>query len=732
MMNPLTRGVSLFNLLLIYSNGCFAEPTNSLTQYNQQEFGIEEIIVTAQKREQTLQDTPIAMSVLSDKQLAQQGISSLDDLISGTVSSLNINPYGHSSSTLIIAIRGNGPGDAVQTSRDASVAVYLDEIYLGRTQGLDFELAEMKRIEVLRGPQGTLYGRNATAGAINLISKRPSGEFGIRQTLGTGTYDLLSSNTHIDLPQWAGISSKIDYLQTKRDGWVNNTDKNEADYNAFEKSGYRVSVDISPFDDFTAAYTYNDSHTETTQLYYQFYRDLLGYFGTEGGRQSETRFPIAPLKPTITEQQLHSLTLNWALSDSLTILSLSAYRNLDDKTRNNYAGTLYFNGLIEALDIDQSQFSQEFRLVGTHDRLDWVTGLYYYTEKTEEAVQQLFSLDIFSVGIGEPIPRITPPAALPTLGVKTELESTAVYGQATWTPPVLNDQLEITLGIRHTQENKSGSQTTGQLNPFVVPSDNQTDPSVTLTYNESDYLSIYAKWSTAHRSGGVHSRSKNMKPFKKEEVDTVELGIKKQGWNNRLRLNVALFRTDYEGMFIDIFDPQDFTTANTINAANTVEVDGAEIDLTIAPLRGMSIGLSYTYLDGDMPLQPNPLTEGALEVFQITQTPQHAGAFTLDYELPRLSFGTLTGHIDIVASAGYHHWPSGGVAHPDGYTLVNARVDLVDIPLSDNYGSLTLSLWGKNLTDEEYVISAFNFEEVATIHAFGNPRTAGIELKYDF
>ena len=731
---------ALLLVIAVFANIYLSPLASSLEQDQAPAFEIEEIIITAQKREQNLQDIPIAISVLTEKQLLQQGVSSLGDLVGGTISSLNINPYGAATSTLSLAIRGNGPGDVASPSRDTNVAVYLDEIYLGRAQGLDFELAELKRIEVLRGPQGTLYGRNATAGAVNLISKRPSGEFGIRQRFGVGSDDLRSSNTHIDLPQWAGISSKIDYLHTERDGWVNNTAPGESDYNAFDKQGLRISIDMAASDDLTIGYTYNETDTETTQLYYQFYRDFGDSFGDEGARQSQTRFPIAPLEPTRVEQQVHSINLDWNLSDTLRFVSLSSYRELDDKTRNNWAGAIYFNGVIEQIDVEQEQFSQEFRLQGSQHRLEWVTGIYHYEEKTNEELQQLFSLDIFGIIDGIPLSPITPPnnfdlftgEFVPLSIVDTELESTAIYGQATWTPPILNDQLEVTVGVRHSRENKSGNRVSGGRIPFTVPFDHQTDPAVTLNYRWADNLSTYIKWSSAYRSGGVNSRAPQLTPFREEEVETVEAGMKIKTWDNRLSLNTALFKTDYDHMFIDIIDPNDFTIGDTINAANTVTVEGAEIDLAIAPIRGLIIGLSYTYLDGDIPPQPNPLNANALEDFLLTQTPEHSGALTLDYELPRFSFGTLTGHINIVSSSDYNHWPSGGPGHLDGYYLINARIELKDISLYGDYGRLSFSLWGKNIADEEYVISSFNFEGGGIIHAFGDPRTIGIEMKYEY
>jgi iron complex outermembrane receptor protein len=708
---------------------------------------LEHVIVTANKWEKSLQDIPVSVSVLNRQQLSLQGVGNLSDLMGGTIPSLSMAPFASSPSTLMIAIRGNGPGDGAQTTRSESVAIYLDDIYLGQAQGSNLELIELDRLEVLAGPQGTLFGRNATGGAISLISKRPTGEFGVRQTIGVGRYDKRSSMTHIDLPEWSGLRAKIDYVHSERDGWVENIAEDQPDYNAYKNKAGRISLDWSISEDLELAYSYNNNDTEVTQNYIQVYQDFLGLLGEERDRASKTRFAIGPLEPTKTEQQIHSLTAKWAITDSLSLQSLSSYRELEDRTRSNYGGALYFNGFIEEIDVDQDQLSQEFRLLGQIDRVEWVSGLYYYRENVDEVVRNLFSLDSFGLLTGILLQPINPPTdfnifspiQIPERAVTTEIESVAVYGQATWTPPVLNDQLDITLGLRHTRDKKDGARTKGGFAPIDID-EHSTDPLITFNYHWTDELHTYVKWSQAYRSGGVNSRSVNLEPFDKETVDTFEIGLKAEFWNQRARFNTALFSTDYEDMFIDVFDPSDFTVNETINAENKADVDGVEIQFVVIPMQGFTLGLNYTYLDGDIAPQPNPLSgcdtvanpDCNLESFLMTQTPKHAGSLSVDYQLPISNFGDVIAHIDVISTSQYHHWATGGVAHPDGYTLVNAKISLANIPLGSDGGDFTFSLWGKNLTDEEYVIWSFKAEGASTVHAFGDPRIAGVDMTYTF
>jgi iron complex outermembrane receptor protein len=256
---------------------------------------------------------------------------------------------------------------------------------------------------------------------------------------------------------------------------------------------------------------------------------------------------------------------------------------------------------------------------------------------------------------------------------------------------------------------------------------------VVIDYDWMDNLSTYLKWGSAYKAGGVNTRSASFVAFDEEVSKTWELGLKSEFWQRRARLNMAVFTTDYEDMQLDFSDPVIPTLVETINAAETVEVSGLELDITVAPVLGLLVGLSYTYLDGDMPLQPNPLAGGALKQFFVPLAPQHAGALTLDYRFEPRRYGTLALHMDMTSTDHYSFVPF-GEQRTDAYSLLNARVELSDIYLSSGSGRLKASVWAKNLLDEEYVIYAFAVGEpaVSVGQAFGDPRTFGLDVTYQF
>ncbi len=230
-------------------------------------------------------------------------------------------------------------------------------------------------------------------------------------------------------------------------------------------------------------------------------------------------------------------------------------------------------------------------------------------------------------------------------------------------------------------------------------------------------------------------RSENFTPFGPEEVETYEIGLKSELWDNRARVNLATFTFHYEGFQIDFTNPSNVTVLETINAEKTVEISGFELDLSVIPMAGLLINASYVYLDGDMPLQPNPLAGGELQKFGLTQTPRHASALFASYQFGTWSFGTLAGHLGVTSTTAHRFTPTGRY-HADAYTLFNANISLADIKLGRQDSTLALRAWGKNLTDEEYVIYSqeikagdfpFTIQE-----AFGTPRTLGVDVTIEF
>lgn len=702
---------------------------------------LEEVWVTAQKRQQSLQAAPISISVMDSRALEIQGIVSFKGFENGAIPSLQVMPVGNTPSNRVVSIRGNAPGDPSEVTREGSVAIYLDGVYVARSQGLGMELADVERIEVLRGPQGSLFGRNAIGGAISIVSKQPSGEFGIDQTVGVGRFDERRSVSHINFPEVAGMSTKLDYLHSERDGWVDNTAPGESDYNEYKKDGGRFSLLWPINESVELSYSYDKSRVSTAQSYFQFFEDTLGLFGRELERQTKTRAPVIPLQPTTSDHAGHSLSMTWLPSESLSVKSISAYRTLKEQSNNNYGGVLYYNGLNDASWLAQKQFTQEFQLLGAHERLEWVAGLYYLREDLDKTIQDSFTLDIFNVfgnGFRSPIiPSTTFDALatgtfLPPKIVNSTAHSKAVYGQLTWNPEVLGDKLFVTVGGRQTDDSRRASRFEVSLDKSTQSS-NHFDSTFALDYRWSENVSSYLKRSTAYKAGGVNTRSTSFLPFNEEIAKTIELGFKSEFLDRRARFNAALFSTRYENMQMDFSDPVIVTLLETLNVDKTVEVKGFEMDFTLSLTPNLMLGLSYTYLDTHMPLQANPLAEGALKQFSVPLAPNHAGALNVDYRFQAGAWGAVSAHLNVSSTDHYAYTPF-ALQRRDAYTIVNGRLKVDDIHFGRDSGKFSISVWGKNILDAEYIIYAFAIGDplVSMGQAFGDPRTLGVDVNYEF
>lgn len=727
------------------------QPANQQKQANQ----LEEVIVTAQKREQSLQSAPIAISALTTTDLQKRGILGLSDLTGGAIPTLKVEPFPNNPSSLIISIRGIGQADAAQATKELATGIYLDGVYLGRAQGLGFDVVDPQRIEVLRGPQGALYGRNSIGGAINLVSKKPNDQFSLRQTFGYGKYGDYKSLSQVNVPITDNFFAKVSYLYNKRDGWVKNAGSSGDNYNQIDKHGGRAAFRWEPSDSFTVDYAFDWSSVQTTMNYFQFARieDVvpgLPYIqqATEPDRQDKTRFPLYPMKPSDTDTRGHTLTLTWNLSPNNTLKYIGAYRSLNESTYGNYGGVFLVGLAIDNQD-SQDQLSHELQLVGSafDGQFDYVAGLYYYHEDVQSDAQNLESLAVLDqngVFFGPALPYIQIP--LQTIGqppiplgdfrrVNGDSESRAVYTQLTWRPPAMDSKLAFTLGMRYTKDTKhyqrlySGNVPVTPQQKVSLDDDNFS-PTFTVSYDFTDTLNAYAKWANGYRAGGVNLRSASFRQYGEDKVESWELGLKSQWLDNRLRANVALFDSTWKDAQIDFSDPVNISISETINARDgNPKIKGAELDLTALLFSGFTASFDYQYLSWNFPNQLNPLS-GNFERFVLPQAPKNSASLNLDYELPSFSFGTLGFHADANYTSDYYYTPQ-NYDKGGSRTLINGRISLSDIPVGLDGGSLQVALWGKNLTDREWVTysiqSAYSLSK-----AYGMPRSYGIDVTFRY
>jgi iron complex outermembrane recepter protein len=634
--------------------------------------GLTEIVVTAQKRSENLQEVPIAISVLGSEGLENRNVQSLLDLGDGAIPSLRIAPFFSRPGALIINVRGVGVlSDSNQPARDQGVGVYVDGVYLGRAQGLGTALYDVANIEVLKGPQGTLFGRNTEGGAVNIVTKRPSGEFKLDATFGAGNFGAYKAEVHLDLPEANNLSLKLDGVLTRRDGFVKNPLPGELDYNSFDKRGFRAEVQWTPSPTFKANYAFDIAYDATSTLYLQLVEGPVGAPATATApaiapnrlaalaRIQPRRASVAavgtPQQESIGKTNGVRLGLEWEAAKNLTLKSITAYRNLQQtqydngsavptlqqpRTTTNPTGsfllpTPFQFARYSLAPFDQDQFSQELQAIGEFARLKYQFGALYYVENVEDAAQAFNTLQLTDAdGTAFVVRQINYAAQVIQRASRVKTTSVGVYGQATYTPPIAGDAFHLTVGGRWTRDRKVGSLFTingavpvipvnGVNRVGAIPLDaswSRVDPLVNLSVDVSDDILIYGKWSTGYKSGGASSRSLSYREFNPETVSMFEIGAKTEFWDRRARLNLAGYvgsykdiQLDFAGLYEDVINGVRVTTTRTtldvVNAPGKGKLKGVEAELTLAPTDGLTISASYAYNSVKIPDTVNPFPQ---------------------------------------------------------------------------------------------------------------------------
>jgi iron complex outermembrane recepter protein len=713
---------------------------------------LEEVIVTAQKREESLQDTPISITAFGENELTQQGITSVNDL-QGKVPSLSITPFPTQNTTLRMYIRGVGALD-LQVTQDPAVGVYIDQVYIGRATGLAMDLADLAQIEVLRGPQGTLFGRNSIGGAINMTTKKPEMDvLDFTQQLGGGNYNLFRSKTSANIPITDELAMRAVYMYKEKDGFMDNYGPGR-DFMDGKDEGGKLDFLWEPNEDWSLRYTFDYSRSEFVSPTFQ---AIEPAFATEF-----LEIPIFKdrvnglttkdeMRPSDTKVDGHALTItrDW---DKVTLKSITAYRDFDYwEFANLESGSpserliLNGNGGIELVGrrrhLDQDQLSQEFQLLGNvNESLDYVVGLYYFHEEATEGggqksqviVRQPDEINLYDI----------------------ENDSVAVFAQSNWTPDILDSRLTLTAGIRYTQDERTAGRSF-QIDPdptsrsFDATPDHDFDnTSYTLVANfaATDDINTYLKLATGYKSGGYNIRASNeagyIKGFDEETITSLELGIKSELWDRRLRVNGAAYFSQYEDVQMNLGDPTtpaDVRDTNVFNAGEG-EIKGVELDITALLTEGLTAVVSYAYQDAEFTDVSAPEDPDISEDdFVFTNSPDHQYTVTLNYFYP-FNFGNLDASVnynwvDERYDSQLAQQVADGQTIIDSYGVWGAYLGLSEIDLGAA-GSLSVSVWGKNLDDEEYFTSAPYVLQQAGGYTravtWGQPRSYGIDLVYNF
>ncbi|WP_116364939.1 TonB-dependent receptor [Parahaliea mediterranea] len=809
---------------------------------------LEEVVVTAQKREESSQDTPISISALSETAVTNRDIRNTEDLIGQLPGVGGFSAPGSRGATSL-SMRGVSGGSPANLSLDPAVAQYLDGVYIGKLVGSSMDVAEIERIEVLRGPQGTLYGRNSTGGAVNVITKKPTGEFGLRANAKVGNYNFRELKLNMDLPSFGTVGEglgevafNIGYQTRLRDGVYDNNSPGGDDFDELDRQAWRAAVNWTITDNFYVDYIYDHSELDEAGALQQVVgftpvdaagnvSRLTALQGTLAAAQGMAAIPgadpriagrwIPSLQQTINAYQNaldrgesraddgvadftprsdntidgHNLTLTWEAGDlgalgDVTFKSITGYRELENNvfgdiedidsrqdangigaysdlvqltlaqiygaeiglfgTPNGAIAGSLWNGIdtIGAFHTKQNtftgydQFSQELQMVGSTDRVEYVLGAYYFEDEGEYRRNAIFAAPLNGAG---------------AQFYDNATDAWAGFAQATWTPGWLDERLAFTAGIRYTEEEKSidydykENVTPFGVNPAQAVSREEsfsnTSGNFTVSFQATEDINTFVRYATGYRSGGFNGEVFD-NAYDEETIEQLEVGIKSDWWDRRLRINGSLYTYVYDDLQVSQIKTDGGAATSVITNSGEADRWGGELEFLVAPIEDLILGLSYSYIDGDFEKFPAvcgtnvPATCLPADNAAKRGAPSNQLNFTADYVFARTSFGDITGYVQANWQDAFYEsalWTAVVGGEPviydhqvmDERTIVDARLNLESIPLGN--GSLRVTAWGKNLTDDDYPTFSINFGSLGLItEQYGLPRTYGLEVSYEY
>ncbi|WP_303749209.1 TonB-dependent receptor [Stenotrophomonas pigmentata] len=693
---------------------------------------LDSITVTARKREETLQEVPVAVTAFTSEALDKLNVQDIADLDS-QVPNLTIYAARGASSTVTAYIRGVGQSDPTWGA-DPGVGIYLDDVYIARPQGALLDVFDVSRIEVLRGPQGTLYGKNTIGGAIKYISRGlPTQVEGYAQVTA-GNYNQLDAKAAIGGPLGgadSGLRGRIAVASMNRDGFGENTLTGQP-ISDKQINAARLNLGAYAGDDFDV----------------QFALDWIDDQSGMRGSKMLAPNPFTPAYPPMDDrydirsgmQNLNSVetkgasaTVNWRPNDDIALKYVVAKRESDSHSNIDFDTTP-----VKLADVggfyEDNQVSNELQLnYDAGGRVRGVVGLYQFSGEAGGQIRNNF----FNLQFGD------------TRG-KVLTDSIALY--ADWTFDLTN-KLKLDVGARYTDEDKRAivlnrfySDATFSR-PIAVAADfdkttnfKNVSPKVSLDYQITPDIMVYGLATRGFKSGGYNIRAnavavpRSAEPFDDETVDSFEIGSKMGFLDSRLFLNLSAFHNKYKDIQLSVFTGID-TNGDGVNDAffgdftnaGKGTVNGLEIEYQFLPTANWLISGNLAWLDTKYDEYMDRGVNVA-DQMKFTNAPDFSGALNVEYRTELANGSNLS------ARVGYSYqsevWPTtdlSPVIKQDGYGLVNAGVIW---KLNDAW---TFSLQGTNLADKEYRTTGYNIPAVGTLIGFyGPPRQYSLSVRYDF
>lgn len=732
---------------------------------------LEEVIVTATRTEQSVQDVGLSVTAFSGEQVRELGFTNTTDIVAMTPG-LNYTVPNAESSQINFFLRGVGLNDFADASENP-VAVYVDDVYHPASGGLSFQLFDLDRVEVLRGPQGTLFGRNTTGGLVHFVSKKPQDTFDAYVDLTGAEYDQIKVEGAIGGPLSEHVDGRLSFATDRHDGYTENRFPGVPDYNAARARAVRGQLLFKPVDALDVLVSGYYSKNDATVGAWQNQATKLG------GATGDVSLPLGANETTssvdcnadgvldanderagtdcfgyrdtdndpwageydrdgrvFVRNSGGTVNLNWRFSGA-TLTFITAYQNVN-RLQSEDTDASPAPLILPTFQAKTETFTQELRLAGGSGRFRWLGGLYYF----DNNVKGHYILDLTNLGFVNFDARYTQSS-----------ESWAAFGQVEYD---FTPQLTLIAGMRYANERKELDYLNRDLSGFFtdvvgLPSDvafdfspqsvgslakqdeNSVNGRLGLDWKATDDLLIFGAIARGTKSPGFNvgfldetllfaSNTVATIPFGEEKLTSYEIGFKSDWAGGRTRLNGSVFYYDYKD-----FQTFRFELLNQIIFNTDATVKGGELELTTSPWEGWHFALGLSVLDAEADDIPSP--SGVLRKRDMVAAPRFSGNAIVRYEWPALG-----GRIGLQASASlqdhiYFDIQNVPVSFENGYTVANLRASYQ--PDSDRW---EFAVFANNVTNEAYLNYTFDFTGTFGFNqqAFGQPRWIGASFRYKF
>ncbi|KRO97974.1 MAG: hypothetical protein ABS15_07715 [SAR86 cluster bacterium BACL1 MAG-120823-bin87] len=716
-----------------------AMPLTFILNANSQSVGmLEEVVVTAQKREENLQNTPIAITAVTESTIDDLDIANVVDL-AGLAPNVHIINTPSNNTSATIAMRGGTTINPAITW-EPTVGMYLDGVYLGKGQGSIFDVVDLERVEILRGPQGTLYGRNTLGGAINLISKKPSGA-GASAKVTIGNYGLKQTQFIADYEIGENIFTKVVINNKKRGGYVKNAaSPYQAPQGVVPNTTFHSELDTvdSKGYKFTVAYegdktSVNLSLDRTDQdnipPFAQLTNTIPGWSTAFGVGASPLTgglllWPIELFTNTSRQGVAHTNTPTYETSvvegTSLTIareMNLGTLKAIWSKRKTDWN---------DRLDLDGGPFpiadterhtnydaeTLEIQLSGSTDKVEYVLGYYALKDNAFTANPQSF----FGGG------------SVFAQNYSGSGDSTALFGQLTI---AVAENWDVTVGARSTEEDKAGfKEYVGILSASGKGSFDDTTGTFIISHDYSENTNLYFKVADGFKAGGFNAESSNpyeaATPYAPETISSTEFGLKGKYFNNRMMFNVAYFDNEHKDMQISYFTADAAAASEVIN--NSADISGLEIETTTLINDTTKLMVNLGTLDSEF--TGNKVASDGYKLEQVPYSPETTLYISLDKD-----YGNYRMRLDHSRISEHPTFPYNSKDPRAALTTLDSRGTTDFRLLTEPMENLQLNFWIKNLTDKHHRMSSIPFGPgfgQLTLSYFNAPRTIGMDLHYKF